>query len=66
VGCLPRNPRPAFIYIFGKFDLKKEWQRLTYEQQKPFEEKAEYLIERGYVKDKTVEELAKEIFQKDK
>ncbi len=44
--------------------MKKDWQKLTYDQQKVFKDKAEFLLERGYVHGKTVEELAKEIHMK--
>ncbi len=43
--------------------MEKDWQKLTHEQQKVFEDKAEYLFERGYVQNKTVEELAKKIYE---
>ena len=35
-------------------------------KQEEFRKKAEYLIERGYVQNKTVDELAKEIYNKSK
>jgi hypothetical protein len=44
--------------------MKKDWQKLTYEQQKVYKDKAEYLLERGYVHGKTVEKLAIEIYKK--
>ena len=43
--------------------MKKDWQKLTYDQQKVFKDKAEYLLERGYIQGKTVEEIAKEIYK---
>jgi mRNA-degrading endonuclease RelE of RelBE toxin-antitoxin system len=43
--------------------MKKDWQKLTYDQQKVFKNKAEYLLERGYIQGKTTEELAKEIYK---
>jgi hypothetical protein len=43
---------------------EKRLAKLTYEQQKVFNDKAEYLIERSYVQGKTVEELSKEIYKK--
>ena len=43
--------------------MKKDWQKLSYDQQKALKDKASYLIERGYVYGKTVEELAKQIDQ---
>ena len=42
----------------------KDWQKLTYEQQKVYKDKAAYLIERGYVHTRAIEELAKEIFER--
>lgn len=42
----------------------RDWQKLTYDQQKVYKDKAAYLIERGYVHSKTVEVLAKEIFER--
>lgn len=42
---------------------EKEWQKLTQDEQKVYEEKAEYLIEKGYVLGKVVKEFAKEIYQ---
>jgi hypothetical protein len=42
--------------------LKKEWQKLTYDEQRVYEKKAEYLLPRGYVTGKPVKELAKEIY----
>ncbi len=47
-----------------EFIMKKDWQKLTQEQQKIYEDKAEYLLERGYIQAKTVEEIAMEIFFK--
>ena len=44
--------------------MKKDWQKLSYEKQKDFKDKAGYLIDRGYVQGKTVEELAIEIYKK--
>jgi hypothetical protein len=44
--------------------MKKDWQKLSYEQQKVLKDKAAYLIDRGYVYAKTVEELAKEIYNR--
>jgi hypothetical protein len=53
------------IYYLRKLTMKKDWQKLTYEQQKVFKDKASYLLERGYIiQDKTVEELAIEIYKK--
>jgi hypothetical protein len=45
--------------------MRKDWQKLTYEQQKVYKDKAEYLIERGYAQNRPVEELAKEIYTKE-
>lgn len=45
--------------------MKKDWQKITYPEQKVFLDRAEYLIERGYVVDKTVKELAKQIYEQD-
>jgi ribonucleotide reductase beta subunit family protein with ferritin-like domain len=45
--------------------MKKDWKKLTDIEQKVFKDKAEYLIERGYVQGKTTEELAKEIYRKE-
>ena len=39
--------------------MTKDWQKLTYEQQKVYKDKAEYLLERGYVQSKSIEVLAK-------
>jgi hypothetical protein len=44
--------------------MKKDWQKLSYDQQKTLKDKAAYLIDRGYVHGKTVEELAIEIYKK--
>jgi hypothetical protein len=44
--------------------MSKDWQKLTYEQQKVYKDKAEYLLERGYVQSKPIEVLAKEIFER--
>lgn len=43
--------------------MKKDWNKLTRQQQKEYEDKAAYLIDRGYAHDKTIEELAKEIYE---
>jgi len=45
--------------------MKKSWHELTQHQQKEYEQRASYLIERNYVRSKTVDELAKEIFERD-
>ena len=44
--------------------MKKDWQKLSYDQQKLYKDKASYLIDRGYVYGKTVDDLAKEIYKK--
>lgn len=44
--------------------MTKDWQKLTYEQQKVYKDKADYLLERGYVQSKSIEVLAKEIFER--
>jgi hypothetical protein len=43
----------------------KQWHGLTQHQRKEYEDKAAYLIDRGYGHGKTVEELAKEIYKKE-
>ena len=43
--------------------MKKDWQKLSYDQQKLYKDKASYLIERGYVHGNTVDDLAKQIHQ---
>lgn len=45
--------------------MKKEWEKLTVQEQKSYEDKAEFLLDRGYVEDTTIEELAKKIYEKD-
>lgn len=45
--------------------MKRNWQKLTYPEQKVFLDRAEYLIERGYVINKTVTQLAKRIYEQD-
>lgn len=42
--------------------VKRNWDNLTYSEQKEFLAKADYLLDRGYVVDTTVEKLAKKIF----
>jgi len=44
--------------------MKKQWHGLTQHQRKEYEDKAAYLLDRGYVQDKTVEELAIEIYKR--
>ena len=44
--------------------MKKQWYDLTQHQRKEYEDKAAYLIDRGYAQGKTVEELVKEICEK--
>ena len=44
--------------------MKKDWFGITQHQQKEYEQKAAYLLERGYVQGKTVQQLAKEIYEK--
>ena len=44
--------------------MKKQWHGLTQHQRKEYEDKAVYLLERGYVQGKTVEKLAIEIYEK--
>ena len=46
--------------------MKKEWDKLSSEQQKPFIDKATYLIERQYIKDVKIETIAKRIYQNTK
>lgn len=41
-----------------------EWERLSSEQQAPYDRQAEYLLEHNYVSDMEVEELAKILYQK--
>jgi len=43
--------------------MKKQCHGLTQHQRKEYEDKASYLLERGYVQGKTVEQLAKEIYE---
>ena len=52
------------IYYLRKLAMKKQWHGLTQHQRKEYEDRAAYLLERGYVQGKTVEELAKEIYEK--
>jgi len=45
--------------------LKKlDWDRLTQDQQRVYEEKASFLLERGYIAGKNRTQLAKEIYEK--
>jgi hypothetical protein len=44
--------------------MMNRWHGLTQHERKEYEDRAAYLIERGYVQGKTVEELAKEIYEK--
>jgi hypothetical protein len=44
--------------------MSKDWQKLTYDQQKVYKDKAEYLLERGYAQSKSIDVLAKEIFER--
>jgi ribonucleotide reductase beta subunit family protein with ferritin-like domain len=44
--------------------MKKDWNKLTQHEQKVFENKAAFLIERGYVAGKTIVQLAKEIYER--
>jgi len=44
--------------------MKKDWESLTQSEQQEYIQKAKFLIERGYVLDKTEEELAKQIYEK--
>ena len=44
--------------------MKPDWQKLTQQQQKYYEDKADYLLEKGYVAGKTKENLAKEIYER--
>jgi hypothetical protein len=46
--------------------MKKEYHTLTQSQKREYEEKANYLLNRGYVYGKTLEELAREIYLKEK
>jgi len=41
--------------------MTKDWHKLTQEQQKVYEDKAAYLLDRGYVHGKDREALAREI-----
>ena len=43
--------------------MKKDWFGITQHQQKEYEQKAIYLIDRGYVQGKSVQQLAKEMFE---
>jgi len=45
--------------------MEKDWHLLTPTEQKPYIKKAEYLIDRGYVELKTVEQIAKQIYEKE-
>jgi hypothetical protein len=45
--------------------MKKDWYGLTQHQQKVYEQRAAYLIERGYIQDKPIDELAKEMYERD-
>lgn len=45
--------------------MKSEWQKLTSQQQKVYRDKAEYLLEKNYVQDKSINELAKQIYEKE-
>ena len=53
------------IYYYEDFDMKKTWGNITQHQQKEYEKKAAYLLERGYTEGKPVEQLAKEIYEKE-
>jgi hypothetical protein len=46
-----------------EFIMKIEWQKLTYSEQTVYLDKAKYLLERGYIVDKTVVEVAKQIYE---
>jgi len=45
--------------------MKKEWHQLTLQEQRPYEERAEFLLDKGYVEGMTIEELAKKIYEKE-
>jgi hypothetical protein len=44
--------------------MKKQWHGLTQHQRKEYEDRAAYLLERGYVQGKTIEQLAREIYER--
>ena len=44
--------------------MKIAWYKLTQEQQRVYEDKAAYLLERGYVHGKDRESLAKEMYER--
>lgn len=44
--------------------MKKDWHNLSQSQKREYEDKAVYFLDRGYVQGKTVEELAKEMYEK--
>lgn len=45
--------------------IKRKWEELSQQEEQKYLEKASYLVERKYVLGKTVEQLAKEIYQKE-
>jgi hypothetical protein len=44
--------------------MKKEWQKLSQSEQKDFLDRAAFLIDKGYVIDTSLKELAKNIYAK--
>lgn len=44
--------------------MKIDWHKLTQEQQKVYEDKAAYLLERGYVHGKNKDVLAREMYER--
>lgn len=47
--------------------MKKDWDKLTVEEQRPFEDQAGLLLEKGYIQDNFgVEELAQMIYYRTK
>jgi hypothetical protein len=44
--------------------MKIDWHKLTQEQKKVYEDKAAYLLERGYVHGKNKDVLAREMYER--
>lgn len=44
--------------------MKIDWHKLTQEQQKVYEDRAAYLLERGYLHGKDKETFAKEMYER--
>jgi len=44
--------------------MEKDWEKLTQHERQEYERKAQFLLDRGYVENVTVEEIAKKIYEK--